>query len=147
MTQIALFGTSADPPSIAHREILRWLSQRFDLVAVWAADNPLKTHQTPLVHRLAMLRLTIEDLKQPDDRSGGIENIEFYPQLSDPRTINSVRKARRYWPDADFRLAIGADLVHQLPQWYRAAELLEQVGGGDRPSSGMRDRTGRFRTP
>ncbi|NMG61075.1 nicotinic acid mononucleotide adenylyltransferase, partial [Geitlerinema sp. P-1104] len=25
MNHIALFGTSADPPSIAHREILRWL--------------------------------------------------------------------------------------------------------------------------
>ncbi|MBE9041805.1 nicotinate-nucleotide adenylyltransferase [Oscillatoriales cyanobacterium LEGE 11467] len=128
MTQIALFGTSADPPSIAHREILRWLSRRFDRVAVWAADNPLKTHQTLLKHRSAMLRLTIEDLKQPDGTSKGVENIECYPQLSDPRTLNSVGKARQYWPDADLYLAIGADLVFQLPQWYRAAELLQQVG-------------------
>ena len=47
MTQIALFGTSADPPSIAHREILRWLCDRYDWVAVWASDNPMKPQQTP----------------------------------------------------------------------------------------------------
>ena len=128
MTDIALFGTSADPPSVAHREILRWLAGRFDRVAVWAADNPLKTHQTPLAHRSAMLRLTIEDLKQFDRFSPGIENIEFYPELSHPRTVNSIAWARKYWPDADFSLVIGADLVRQLPQWYRAAELLQQVG-------------------
>ena len=55
MTQIALFGTSADPPTSGHQAILLWLSQRFDKVVVWASDNPFKTHQTLLEHRMAML--------------------------------------------------------------------------------------------
>ena len=43
--RIALFGTSADPPTAGHQKILRWLSEGYDRVAVWAADNPFKCHQ------------------------------------------------------------------------------------------------------
>lgn len=42
MTRVALFGTSADPPTVGHQAILRWLSEHYDQVAVWAADNPFK---------------------------------------------------------------------------------------------------------
>lgn len=42
MTQIALFGTSADPPTSGHQAILLWLSQRFDKVVVWPRIIPLK---------------------------------------------------------------------------------------------------------
>ena len=59
---VALFGTSADPPTAGHQAILKWLSERYDWVAVWASDNPFKFHQTSLEHRGAMLRLLIEDI-------------------------------------------------------------------------------------
>jgi nicotinate-nucleotide adenylyltransferase len=65
MVNIALFGTSADPPTSAHQAILNWLSYHYDHVAVWASDNPFKTHQTPLEHRSTMLRLLIEDISPP----------------------------------------------------------------------------------
>ncbi|NEQ41665.1 MAG: nicotinic acid mononucleotide adenylyltransferase, partial [Okeania sp. SIO3I5] len=45
MTKIALFGTSADPPTAGHETIVRWLSQNFNKVVVWASDNPFKSHQ------------------------------------------------------------------------------------------------------
>jgi cytidyltransferase-related domain len=65
MTKIALFGTSADPPTSGHQAILFWLSQRFDKVVVWASDNPFKNHQTLLEHRMAMLSLLIEEINAP----------------------------------------------------------------------------------
>ena len=34
---------------------------------------------------------------------------------------------RSFWPDASFSLAIGSDLVRQIPRWYRAEDLLGQV--------------------
>ena len=43
MKSVALFGTSADPPTSGHGAILGWLSQHYDQVAVWAADNPFKS--------------------------------------------------------------------------------------------------------
>jgi nicotinate-nucleotide adenylyltransferase len=129
MTKIALFGTSADPPTAGHQMILTWLSNYFDLVAVWAADNPFKPKQTSLEHRSKMLDLLIQEMPKTRD------NIYLFPELSHPRTIITLERAKNLWQKADFTLVIGADLVtanphHQgLPimNWYKASELLKQV--------------------
>lgn len=121
MLRIALFGTSADPPHQGHCEILRWLATQFDHVAVWAADNPFKAHQTPLRDRAAMLRLMIKDLPVSSGR------IALHDELSHSRTLMSVQRARQIWPEAELTLVVGSDLIAQLPRWYRARELFEQV--------------------
>jgi nicotinate-nucleotide adenylyltransferase len=118
---IALFGTSADPPHRGHCEILRWLATQFDHVAVWASDNPYKAHQSPLCDRAAMLRLMIHEIPVPPG------HIELYEDFSFSRTLMSVEKAHEHWPQAEFTLVIGADLVHQVPHWYQAAELFRRV--------------------
>jgi nicotinate-nucleotide adenylyltransferase len=121
MLNIALFGTSADPPTAGHRVILGWLSEHFDQVAVWASDNPFKGHQTPLGHRMTMLGLLIDDLKPTR------QNVHLEPQLSQPRTFHTLEIAKAQWPEARFTLVIGSDLVAQLSSWYRSGELLQQV--------------------
>ena len=121
MTQIALFGTSADPPTSGHQAILFWLSQRFDKVVVWASDNPFKTHQTLLEHRMAMLSLLIEEINTPK------KNIALHPELSSRRTLETLKGAKNYWSDADYTLVVGSDLVQQIPQWYQIETLLKQV--------------------
>jgi nicotinate-nucleotide adenylyltransferase len=122
MINIALFGTSADPPTSAHQAIINWLSHHYDHVAVWASDNPFKSHQTPLEHRSNMLRLLIEDIEPPR------QNISLYQSLSSPRTLETVGKARAHWGvHVNFTLVIGADLVNQMPRWYQIEQLLEQV--------------------
>lgn len=129
MKHIALFGTSADPPSVAHREILRWLCDRYDWVAVWASDNPMKSQQTPLDHRTAMLKLMVEELRQPhpDLDGSSCNNIAFHPELSCSRTLFSVEKARKIWQNDQLTLVVGSDLLTQLPRWYRVVDLLKQV--------------------
>jgi nicotinate-nucleotide adenylyltransferase len=129
MNNIALFGTSADPPTAGHQKILEWLSQNFDLVAVWAADNPFKQHQTPLAHREMMLKLLIAEIQ--------CQNIGIYPELSSRRTLETVERAKEYWQQGEFTLVIGSDLTgggagnHNsglpLLKWYRIEDLLRQV--------------------
>ena len=121
MLDIALFGTSADPPTAGHQAILVWLSQHFDRVAVWAADNPFKSHQTPLMHRMEMLQLLIDDINPPR------HNLHLYPELSKLRTIHTLEVAETLWADANFTLVIGSDLIDQLPNWYQSDALLERV--------------------
>jgi nicotinate-nucleotide adenylyltransferase len=121
MVEIALFGTSADPPTLGHQVILKWLAQRFDQVVVWAADNPFKVHGASLEQRTVMLQRLVEDFSSPD------LNVSVHPELSFRRTLETVKKARQQWSEAIFTLVIGSDLLPQLPQWYRAAELLSQV--------------------
>lgn len=121
MLSIALFGTSADPPTAGHQTILVWLADHYNQVAVWAADNPFKSHQTPLEHRAAMLQLLIDDIYPPR------QNIQLHPELSSPRSLITVEHARQQWPESALTLVVGADLVSQLPHWYRIEDLLQQV--------------------
>ena len=118
--QIALFGTSADPPTTAHQEILKWLSSHYTTVAVWAANNPFKGSQTPLQHRTAMLKLAVAELAKP--------NLKLWEELSDRRTLISVKKAKLiFGKDANFTLVVGSDLLQQIPNWYGINQLLELV--------------------
>ncbi|MFM6579813.1 MAG: nicotinate-nucleotide adenylyltransferase [Dolichospermum sp.] len=120
--KIALFGTSADPPTAGHLVILKWLSEHYDWVAVWAADNPLKSQQTPLSHRAVMLELLIKDINISR------KNIALEQDLSSWRTLETVKKAKLKWGEhIEYTLVIGADLVNQLPRWYHIQDLLQQV--------------------
>ena len=120
--KVALFGTSADPPTAGHQAIISWLSERYNWVAVWAADNPFKSHQTPLEHRVAMLQLLIANI------DSSRQNIGLGQELSAMRTLETVEKAKVRWGnDAELTLVIGSDLLTQLPRWYRACDLLQQV--------------------
>ena len=100
---------------------MRWLSETFDYVAVWAADNPYKTHQTSLVNRTAMLGLLIDDIQSPQ------RNIQLHLELSHSRSLFTIERARQHWPDAAFTLVVGADIVQQLPHWYRSQDIFKQV--------------------
>ena len=121
MTNIALFGTSADPPTAAHRAILKWLAQHYDRVAVWASDNPFKEHQTSLQHREAMLQLVIAEITSKG-------NVSLYQELSARRSLVSVNRAIEIWGDkAQYSLVIGSDLTAQIRQWYQIQELLQKV--------------------
>jgi nicotinate-nucleotide adenylyltransferase len=116
---IALFGTSADPPTRGHGKVLAWLAEHYDEVAIWAADNPFKQHQASLDQRSAMLKILVAELGQ--------DNLKIYPELNYRRSVMSVAEAQKQWPQATFTLVIGSDLVAQLPSWYQAQALLAQV--------------------
>jgi nicotinate-nucleotide adenylyltransferase len=117
--KIALFGTSADPPTLAHQQIMQWLSDRFPLVAVWAADNPDKVHGATLGQRAAMLELLVADLDDPQ--------VQVYQELSHRYTVKTLNFARHRWPTAEFSLVIGGDLVAQIDRWQGGPELICQV--------------------
>jgi nicotinate-nucleotide adenylyltransferase len=120
--KIALFGTSADPPTIAHQEIISWLASQFDSVAVWAADNPFKAHGASLEQRSQMLELLIEEIDPSIS-----QHAQVYRSLSSQRTLETLITAQKIWSGSEFILTIGADLITQLQQWYRVGELLAQV--------------------
>ncbi|BAZ41562.1 nicotinate-nucleotide adenylyltransferase [Calothrix sp. NIES-4101] len=119
--RIALFGTSADPPTAGHEKILRWLSYRFDLVAVWAAENPFKSHKASLEHRVRMLRLLIDGMESSR------RNVFLEQDLSSLRTLETLEKAKQRWGNAEYTVVVGSDLLMQLPRWYRIEDLLRQV--------------------
>ena len=132
---IALFGTSADPPTVGHQQILVALGQQFERVLVWASDNPFKQHGASLEQRTQMLAIVVAAANQAIQSQDGNPKLDpkinptvkLCPELSDRRTIVTVTKAQTQWPQARFTLVIGSDLVTQLPSWYQAETLIKQV--------------------
>ena len=60
INSIALFGTSADPPTLGHQILLKELIKIFPKVITWASDNPEKKHQIPLLKRTELLKILVK---------------------------------------------------------------------------------------
>ncbi|MEB3351403.1 MAG: nicotinate-nucleotide adenylyltransferase [Cyanobacteriota bacterium] len=113
---IALFGTSADPPTRGHRALLEGLLNRYPAVATWASDNPLKQHTAPLPLRVSLLRAVVEAIADP--------RLELHQELSSPWAIETLARARRRWPGRTPVLVIGSDLAASIHHWRQAEALL-----------------------
>ena len=121
--EIAIFGTSANPPTIAHQEILAYLNQHYDVVLVYASNNPFKTNQLELHHRNQMLQLLIDEL-DPTIAS----RLKLAPEITDLRTINTIANIRSQWgAEPALTIVIGSDLSEQIFTWYQAKALWQQV--------------------
>ena len=116
---IALFGTSADPPTLGHQALLRELTKIFPKVITWASDNPDKKHQISLIKRTQLLRILVRKISHP--------KLELVQELSSPRTIYTLKKALKIWPEASFSFVIGSDLAVEIPKWLNAKSILNKA--------------------
>ena len=115
---LALFGTSADPPTAGHRALLQGLARTYGQVATWASDNPFKQHGASLQQRADLLQRLVDDLADP--------RIALHQELSNPRALTTLERAAALWPDRELVFVVGGDLAPQVPRWYRATELLRR---------------------
>ena len=119
INSIALFGTSADPPTLGHEALLSELIKIFPKVITWASDNPDKKHHIPLLKRTQLLRILVKKFSHP--------KLELVQELSSPRTIHTLKKAFQLWPEASFSFVIGSDLAVQVPKWLNAKSILNKA--------------------
>ena len=115
---VALFGTSADPPTLGHQALLEQLLQRYPQVATWASDNPTKHHGAPLALRTRMLAALVASLANP--------RLEHRQELSSPWAITTLERAAARWPGAQLVFVVGSDLLEQIPHWRQAAKVLQR---------------------
>jgi len=113
-SQLALFGTSADPPTVGHRAVLAGLMQLFPRVCTWASDNPFKQHGAPLDVRAALLGAVVNSLTQQQSS----DRLQLRQDFSSRRALDSIAAARCCFPDDEPVFVVGTDLVPQIPSWY-----------------------------
>jgi nicotinate-nucleotide adenylyltransferase len=113
---IALFGTSADPPTEGHRVLLQGLLTLYPRVATWASDNPQKQHGAPLALRSQLLGALVAQINDP--------RLSLEQELSSPWAIETLERAKRRWPGQPLVFVVGSDLLAQIPRWRDAARLL-----------------------
>ena len=119
LQKVALFGTSADPPSNGHKKIIEELSKIYNFVISYASNNPYKKHSENLYFRSLLLKTLINDFNNP--------KISFDQDLSSPWAISSIRKCKKKYNFIDIDFVIGSDLLDEIIMWKNINELLNEV--------------------
>jgi nicotinate-nucleotide adenylyltransferase len=125
---VALFGTSADPPTWGHKALLQGLLDLFPRVVTWASDNPMKPRQTPLPVRLTLLAALVDAIGDP--------RLTLVQELSSPWAIETLNRARSRWPEDRPVFVVGSDLLAQMPHWREAPRLLRDLELAVAPRAG-----------
>ena len=116
---IALFGTSADPPTIGHKKILEELSKIYALTISYVSNNPQKKHIEDLSIRSHLLKTLIEDLDNP--------KILFNQSVSSQWAVESVKKCKEIYEFNNLDFVIGSDLIKDIFYWKNFDKIIEEV--------------------
>ena len=123
--KVGLFFGTFNPIHVGHLIIANHLAEHSDLDEVWLVvtpHNPHKKKKTLLddVHRLAMVRIAIEDYPKLQ-----ASNIEF--DLPQPNyTVNTLAILEEKHPRLDFCLIMGEDNLKSLHKWKNYEVILER---------------------
>jgi nicotinate-nucleotide adenylyltransferase len=116
---IALFGTSADPPTIGHKKILEELSKIYSFTISYVSNNPNKKHKEDISIRSHLLKTLIEELNNP--------KILFDQSVSSRWAIESIKKCKKIYELNNLDFVIGSDLVQDIFCWKNFDKIAEEV--------------------
>ena len=117
--RIALFGTSADPPTIGHKKILEELSNFYSIIITYASDNPKKKHKENIFFRKLLLEALIKDINNP--------KIIFNQKISSPWAIESIEECKKIYAFNKIDFVIGSDLITDIFSWKNFDKIISQV--------------------
>ncbi len=139
---VALFGGSFNPPHVGHLLSVAYVRAVADVDAVWlmpAVRHPFGKQLAPFEDRVALCEALVETLE-----GAGVTRVEAEDGL-DGRTIHTVQRLLSHYPDHQFSLMVGADIVGDWHKWFefeRLAQLARPIVLGrtgyrtERPASG-----------
>ena len=116
---IALFGTSADPPTIGHKKILEELSKIYALTISYVSNNPKKEHQESITIRSHLLETLINNLDNP--------KILFNQRVSSQWAIESIKNCKIIYEFNSLDFVIGSDLIQDIFNWKNFDEIVKEV--------------------
>ncbi len=116
---VALFGTSADPPTIGHKKILEELSKIYALSISYVSNNPKKKHIEDISIRSHLLKTLIDDLDDP--------KILFNQKMSSKWAIESIKKCKEIYKINNLDFVIGSDLIKDIFYWKDFDKIISEV--------------------
>lgn len=124
--KVGVFGGTFDPIHLGHLLLAQQALEEGQLDQVWfipAGEPPHKRDKaiTPAHHRARMVELAIED--NPAFCLSRIELEREGPSY----TIDTLEELTDKYPNYRFFLIIGADMVKDLPHWYKIKKILQYV--------------------
>ena len=116
---IALFGTSADPPTIGHKKILEELSKIYAFTISYVSNNPTKKHIEDISIRSHLLKTLIDDLDNP--------KILFNQSVSSQWAVESIKKCKEIYEFNNLDFVIGSDLIKDIFYWKNFDKIILEV--------------------
>ena len=116
---IALFGTSADPPTIGHKKILEELSKIYAFTISYVSNNPKKKHIEDISIRSHLLKTLIDDLDNP--------KILFNQKISSQWAVESIKKCKEIYKFNNLEFVIGSDLIKDIFYWKDFDKIILEV--------------------
>jgi len=116
---IALFGTSADPPTIGHKKILEELSKIYAFTISYVSNNPQKKHIEDISIRSHLLKTLIDDLDNP--------KILFNQKISSQWAVESIKKCKKIYKFNNLDFVIGSDLIKEIFYWKNFDQIILEV--------------------
>ena len=116
---IALFGTSADPPTNGHKKILEELSKIYAFTISYVSNNPNKKHRENISIRSHLLKTLIEDLNNP--------KILFNQSVSSQWAVESIKKCKKIYEFNNLDFVIGSDLIRDIIYWKNFDKIVGEV--------------------
>ena len=116
---IALFGTSADPPTIGHKKILEELSKIYAFTISYVSNNPQKKHIEDISIRSHLLKTLIDDLDNP--------KILFNQKISSQWAVDSIKKCKEIYKFNNLDFVIGSDLIKDIFYWKNFDKIILEV--------------------
>jgi len=117
--RIALFGTSADPPTIGHKTILEELSKTYAFTISYVSNNPKKKHIEDISIRSHLLKTLIDDLDNP--------KILFNQKISSQWAVESIKKCKEIYKLNNLDFVIGSDLIKDIFYWKNFDKIILEV--------------------
>lgn len=128
MRRVVLYFGSFNPIHKGHVAVAERVLERGLCDEVWfvvSPQNPLKP-KAELIdehHRLNMVRLAAEVSRYPDRMK--VCDVEFdMPRPS--YTIDTLEELGRRWPEVQFAMLVGTDIVGQIERWKRWEEIVSR---------------------
>lgn len=124
--KIGVLGGSFNPIHYAHLRNAQWVLEQFELDKILFIPSGKPAYQTKKVlasgkHRSKMVELAIQD-----NEKFAMDTLEV---VNDGvhYTFDTITQLQKQYPNAEFYMIIGADMVDILHTWYRIEELSQMI--------------------
>lgn len=127
--KVGLLGGTYDPPHMGHLIMAEEALIQCGLDEIWFlpsyspphAERKASSHPIPAEHRLDMVQLAIES-----NECFQISLLE-YERKGKSYTYETLQELKTSSPENEFYFIIGADMVNDLPKWYRFEDIKKMV--------------------
>jgi nicotinate-nucleotide adenylyltransferase len=127
--RIALFGGSFNPPHVAHALVALYVLETAPVDELWFVptwEHPFGKPMVTYDDRVAMCGL-VATAVGPRARASRAEEDAAREHQRESRTLFLLEHLADAHPNAQFRLVIGADILHETAAWHRWDEVARRA--------------------